>query len=145
MLSSHRDFKRKNKANLAVQGTMFAKINSESICLIQTKVNNAGSNEISNELKIEINNLIKVASDSSNCLLEKFLHCQSDINANTCYNYGKKQFTSMKASCIHNDNINLVPGVSDHIMTVPMINMVKDIVNYESQSGKIVIQFFSSF
>ena len=50
----------------------------------------------------------------------------------------------MKASCIHNDNINLVPGVSDYIMTVPMMNMVKDIVSYESQSGKIALQFFSS-
>ena len=89
MLSSHRDFKRKNKANFAVQGTIFGKINSESIRLIQTKVNNASSNELSNELKIEINNLIKVASDSSKCMLEKFLLSQSDINTNTCYNYGK--------------------------------------------------------
>ena len=71
MLSSHRDFKGKNKANLAVQGTIFGKINSESICLIQTKVNNASSNKLSKELKIEINNLIKVALDSSKCMLEK--------------------------------------------------------------------------
>ena len=113
MLRTHRDFKRKNKANLAVQGTVYAKINKESINVLQLTINTASPNELSDDLKNKLSNLIKIASDSSNCMLNKMLLAQSDINTHTCHNYGKKQFTCMKTSCILNENINLVPGVSN--------------------------------
>ena len=140
MLRTHRDFKRKNKANLAVQGTVYAKINKESINLLQLTINTASPNELSDDLKNKLSNLIKIASDSSNCMLNKMLLAQSDINTHTCHNYGKKQFTCMKNSCSLKENINLVTGVSNYVMTASMVNMVKDIVSCgDSQSGKIDI------
>ena len=51
MLRTHRDFKRKNKANLAVQGTVYAKINKESINVLQLTINTASPNELSDDFQ----------------------------------------------------------------------------------------------
>ena len=134
MLNQHRDYKCSNRATLAVQGTIYSKINNASIKSMQLILNDADSEDISGKLKSKLNKNIYTALKAN-----KKLHSQSEINACTCLKYAGVQHTAITQCCKVGESINNVTTISDYIVTKPMFEMAKSIFSECNQSGKVFL------
>ena len=137
MLKLHRDYKRQNRANLAVQGSIYAKMNKASIIAMRDRIQDATNIQISNDTKAELLKMFDVASSTSEVSYEHFLQAQSEICSKTCDKYANEQYSSLVRCYVFKENINLVQSISKSIITDKMVEMVNNMVGNFDQSGKI--------
>ena len=137
MLKLHRDYKRQNRANLAVQGSIYAKMNKASIIAMRDRIQDATNIQISNNPKAELLKMFDVASSTSEVSYEHFLQAQSEICSKTCDKYASEQYSSLTRCSTFNENITLVQSISKFIINDKMVGMVNNIVGNFDQSGKI--------
>ena len=137
MLKHHRDYKRQNKANLAVQGSLYAKMNKASISNIRDRINVSTNTQICPDTKAELLKMCEIACLSNVLAYDHFIQAQSEVSTKTCRSYANEQYSSLVRCCQFQENINLVPSISKSIITDKMVQIVNNIVGNFDQSGKI--------
>ena len=95
MLNSNRDFRRKNRATLAVQGSIYSKISMSSLEMIKCTINDPKNNKMSQSTRYHINNSIDIALKSTKQTIECMLLSQQEINTRTCFEYAQQQHSTM--------------------------------------------------
>ena len=138
MLNRHRDFRRKNKATLAVQGSIYSMINKAAIENIKITINAINGNVISEDTKHLLIKSINLALESNERSIDSMLLAQQEMNARTCKEYAHQQYAAVTRSIMYDENVRLVESVSDYIVTDHMISMTRSIIGGEGdQSGKL--------
>ena len=148
MLQYHRDYRRNNKANDAVQATIMSKIVKSSLLKVKSILSLESNVNITEPKMRELNDAIDVSLYASGVMTEKFLRAQNEINVQTCKNYASQQFGIMKKATLNNEYVTSEQGISNNIFTAEMIVMTKKLFGCNGdQSGKydIVYHIFSSF
>ena len=139
MLNNNRDCRRKNRATLAVQGSIYAKINKASLEMMRSTVNASNSINISQSIKDQINNTIDIALESNEKMIQSMLFLQQTLNSRTCLEYAQQQHSALSNCIRYNENVNLVASISDYIVTDDMVDMTTSIFRGGYQSGKIYL------
>ena len=135
MLSTHKDFRRHNKANAAVQGTIFGHINLSCIQKIKSIViDNDKVSILDDESKKTIYNAIDTALASNEEMVNKFVSSQTAICSRTCVNFAQQQYNLIKNASFFNENINNIPGISSYIINDSIIKLTRKIFDV-NQSG----------
>ena len=136
MLNSHRDFRRDNKANAVIQGTIMAKINKSSLDKIKAIVNIKSTVGLTGDKKKELDDAIEVAFQSSTEMTSRYMTCQREMNVSHCESYASQQFGIMKRATLLKDNIMQEQGISNYIITKNMVAMMETVFGDGVQSGK---------
>ena len=137
MLRNHRDYRRNNKANLAVKGAIFAKLNRSSIDNMKEVLGNDSiTSSISSAAMEKLLKMVEIAAISNENMINCMLLSQSAISMSTCEEYAMQQYNSIKRGCIYEEDSSTIPNISDYIVTDVMISMAKHIFVGENQSGK---------
>ena len=95
MLNRHRDFRRKNKATLAVQGSIYSMINKAAIENIKITINAINGNVISEDTKHLLIKSINLALESNKRSIDSMLLAQIEMNARTCEEYAHQQYAAV--------------------------------------------------
>ena len=128
MLKHHRDYKRQNKANLAVQGSLYAKMNTASISNIRDRINVSTNIQICPDIKAELLKMCEIACMSNELAYDHFIQAQSEISTKACRSYANEQYSSLVRCCQFQEDINLVPAISKSIVTDKMVEIVNPII-----------------
>ena len=138
MLRNHRDFKRVNKANSAVKGIIFLKINLSSINKIE-EIIDAATPSVDHE---RILGLLRVAKNSNNMASTYLLQSQEALCNTVATSYAHQQFMQMVKSEDLNEDYKSVDSISKFIVSDDMIEMNKSIM-WGGQSGMFIdVQYY---
>ena len=138
MLRNHRDFKRVNKANSAVKGIIFLKINLSSINKIEDIID-AATPSVDHE---RILGLLRVAKNSNNMASTYLLQSQEALCNTVATSYAHQQFMQMVKSEDLNEDYKSVDSISKFIVSDDMIEMNKSIM-WGDQSGMFIdVQYY---
>ena len=93
MLRNHRDYRRNNKANLAVKGAIFAKLNRSSIDNMKEVLGNDSiTSSISSATMEKLLKMVEIAAISNENMINCMLLSQSAISMRTCEEYAMQQY-----------------------------------------------------
>ena len=142
MLNSNHDYKRLNRANLAVRGRIFSKLNLSSINKIETVINDC-------DLRIKdskrILDLLNIARQSNECATSHLLKCQTSMCINVYESYATQQYKQLVRAEVLRDDYNNVESISKFIITTTMHDMNKMIIHgYQSGKNNVIYSFFFS-
>ena len=134
MLSTNRDFKRSNKANMAVRGCIYSKISSSSIAKVKELMNEDASFGSDNHQHIL--KLLDISQDFIHKSTRLLGQSQVEINISTLDDYAIHQFKSVQRAEIYKEDWKYVKTTSKFIVTEDMVNFIDQINTPEHpQSG----------
>ena len=127
MLNTNRDYKRRNKANMAVRGYIYWKIGSSSIAKVKELMDENTSFDTDNHQ--DILKLLDISQDcmqkSSNILGQS----QNEMNITTLDDYANHQFKSLQRTEVYKDDWKYVKTISKFIVTEDMVKCIKTILS----------------
>ena len=143
----HRDHRRNNKANAAIQATIMSKIAKSSLLKVKSILSLESNVNVTQREMRELSDAIDVSLYASEAMTEKFIRAQNEISSQTCKDYASQQFGIMKKATLNNEYVTSEQGISNNIITAEMIVMTKKLFGNGDQSGKydIVCHIRSSF
>ena len=118
----HRDTKRKNRANLAVQGCLYSKLNLSSLEKLKTMVT---SNEVINVE--EASKLIDIAEKTNLSMVDKFTTSQAQICKYMCMRYASEQYSSVQNAHQNGEDLQDNDAVSKHIVSKEIVDVFKQL------------------
>ena len=130
--TSHRDVRRCNKANISVQGCVYADINKRCIDKLIENEKRSMSDKMNGNEVLNLLNIAKNSCDSSKRLL---VNSQSSISKRHCVNYATVQFNQLNRVHKNGENVKDIESVSKFIVNNDMIKMTQSIM-FGDQSGK---------
>ena len=104
----NRDFTRKNKANQAIKGCLYSKINLASLQSIESKL----TNSIDDETKNDCMKLLEIAKASNDNMVNLFAESQTSISKKTCFEYCQSQHNTICNSIKNYEDPNTVENIS---------------------------------
>ena len=127
----NRDTSRKNRATLAVQGTMYG--NLAIACMDSIGKSKATDNE-SSRYEDKVDELIKLAKDSALKSLEHFTSAQDQISKSVCSNYASDQHKQLMKAIENHESIDDIANVHKHVVNKEMVDMYK-LLNKSDNEG----------
>ena len=131
-MQCHRDYRRLNKANGAVQASIMSKILKSSILKVKTILSLESNVNITQRKMRELSDAIDVSLYASEAMTEKFLHAQNEINVQTCKDYASQQFGIMKKATLNNECVTSEQGISNNIITADMSIQIGGLLRFGS-------------
>ena len=132
----NRDILRTNKANRAIQASIFANIGKDSLTALK-KVNNAVSSNLSSVEPILTtkNKLVDIASVCNEKMLELFNDSQESLGKYATKYYATEQHGRMTNAVRNKEDIENISEISSYIYNDEIIKMYRDLDSvYQSES-----------
>ena len=108
-MDQNRDFRKKNNSNRIVQAYIYSIISNkcfDALLCSNTQLEHDNNKEI-----------LSLAKNATNNMLELFAGGQQEINKQVCSEYASSQFNLLVNSFISNEDTDDISSISNHIIT----------------------------
>ena len=129
---TNRDYQRQNNATTAVQGCVYAEINSKCLDILIKDQNREEDKKLS---KDKVTMILKIAKQTSNESKSLLIKSQSSIAKEVCNRYTQTQFNQIQSMTKNNETLRDVNNISEFIVKEDMLHLTKQIVLFSDQSG----------
>lgn len=135
---TNRDIQRSNNANKAVQGCLYADINTN--CIDKLLANEKNKNTEEKMSSTQVVDMLKIAKDSNIASKRLFVQSQNSVAKRNCTTYASIQFRQLNRMVENGENTDIVKSISKSVVDKHMIDMTKRVILF-NQSGKNQLYF----
>ena len=136
---TNRDIQRSNNANKAVQGCLYADINTNCIDKLLANEKNKNTEEKMSSTH-QVVDMLKIAKDSNIASKRLFVQSQNSVAKRNCTTYASIQFRQLNRMAENGENTDIVKSIFKSVVDKDMIDMTKKVILF-NQSGKNQLYF----